>query len=63
MVYQTYLSLGISNQVNTNWAVQPQKLVRGLKFGIEEVEELIFYMTKNKGADQLRSYRTVNLLL
>ena len=37
-------------------AVQPQKMARGLKFGIEEVEGLYYPCRENKGADQLRSY-------
>ena len=33
---------------DTNWAVQPQKMARGLKFLIYEVEGLIIYSTKSK---------------
>ena len=36
---------------------QSQKVVRGLKFQIYEVEGLYYLCSENKGADQLRSYR------
>ena len=36
-------------------AVQPQKMARGLKFRIKEVEELYYLCSENKGADQLRT--------
>ena len=36
----------------TNWAVQLQKMARGLKFG----QCLEYTYSKNKGADQLRNY-------
>ena len=39
------------NQFCTNRAVQAQKMARGRK-----VEELYYTCSKNKGADQLRSY-------
>ena len=39
---------------NTNWAVQQQKMVRGLKFRIWKVEGLFYLCSENKGADQLR---------
>ena len=45
---------GVSDQVR---AVQPQKMARGLKFRIQEVEGLYFPYSENKGADQLRGYR------
>ena len=48
---------------NTNQAVQPQKMVRGLKFRIEVVEGLYYPCSENKGADQLRGYRKADLLL
>ena len=40
---------------NTNRIVQPQKMVRGLKFRNLEVEELYYLCSENKGAGQLRS--------
>ena len=46
-----------------NRAVQPQKMARGLKFRIEEVEELYYPCSENKGADQLRGYREADLRL
>ena len=47
-------SSGFPTRSDTNWAVQPQKMARGLKFQIEEVEGL--YSKCSKGADQLHSY-------
>ena len=48
-----------------NRAVQPQKMARGLKFWINEVEGLYMYYLcgENKGADQLHNYRAVDLRL
>ena len=46
-----------------NQAVQPQKVVRGLKFRIEEVEELYYLCSENKDVDQLRGYREADLRL
>ena len=48
---------------NTNRAVQPQKIVRGLKFRIQEVEGLHYSCSENKGADQLRGYHEADLRL
>ena len=56
------LSLGVSPKYNTNWAVQPQEVARGLKFRIEEVRGL-YYVAKNKGADQLHGCCAAVLLL
>ena len=39
---------------NTNWAVQLQKMVGGLKFRIKEVEGLSAHGSENKGTDQMR---------
>ena len=47
---------GLTTRSDTNRAVQPQKMVRGLKFRIYEVEELYYLCSENKGTDQLRSY-------
>ena len=41
---------------DTNWAVQPQKMARGLKFPIEEVEGLFYQCSESKFADQLHGY-------
>ena len=54
------LVFGVSNlgsDTNPNQTVQPQKMVRGLKFQIHEVEGLCYLCSKNKGADQLCCYR------
>ena len=48
---------------NTNWAVQLQKMARGLKFRIKNVEELYYLCSENKGADQLCGYREAGLRL
>ena len=49
--------------MDTNWAVQPQKMDRGLKFRILVVEELYYPYSENKGADQLCGYREADLRL
>ena len=36
-----------------NWAVQPQKMARDLKFQVNKVEGLYYLCSENKGADQL----------
>ena len=54
---------GVSDQSDTNWAVQPQKMARGLKFRIEIEEGLRYRYSENKGADQLRSYCAADLRL
>ena len=46
---------------NTIQAVQAQKMDRGLKFGIKEVEGLGYQCSENKGADQLRGYQAADL--
>ena len=45
---------------DTNWAVQSQKMVIGLKLWIKEAEELFYLCIENKGADQLCCYRTAD---
>ena len=47
----------------TNQTVQLQKMARGLKFQIKEVEGLYYLCSENKGADQLRGYRVADLRL
>ena len=50
---------------DTNRAVRPEKMARGWKFRIPEVEEL-YYLSKCsiiKGADQQRGYRVADLRL
>ena len=56
-------SLGFPTKSDTNWAVQLQKMARGLKFRIEEVEILYYPCSENKGADQLRGNREADLRL
>ena len=48
---------------DTNRAAHVQKMVRGLKFGIQKVEGLYYPCSENKGADQLRGYREADLRL
>ena len=48
---------------DTNRAVQSQKMARGLKFRIYEVEGLCYPSSENKGTDQLRGYREADLRL
>ena len=48
---------------NTKHAVQLQKMARGLKFQIKEVEGLYYPCSEKKGADQLRSYCEADLRL
>ena len=46
-----------------NRAVWPQKMARGMKFRIKEVEGLYYPCSENKGADQLRGNREADLRL
>ena len=48
---------------DTNQAVQPQKMARGLKFRVKKEEKLYYLCSENKGADQLRGYRKADLRL
>ena len=43
----------VPTRSDTKWAVQPQKMVRGLKHQIQKVVELYYSCSENKGADQL----------
>ena len=47
----------------TGLGMQPQKMTRGLKIQIWEVEGLYYPCSENKGADQLRGYREADLRL
>ena len=47
------LSSGFPIRSDTNRAVQPQMMARGLKVRIYEVEVLYYLCSENKGADQL----------
>ena len=44
---------GFPTNSDTNLAVHPQKMARGSKFWIKEVEGLYYLCCENKGADQL----------
>ena len=48
---------------DTNQAVQLQKMARGLKFRILEVEGLYYPCSENKGPDQFCGYREADLRL
>ena len=52
---------GFLTRSDTNQAVQPHKMARGLKFRIKEEEGLYYLCSKNKGADQLRGYYAADL--
>ena len=54
---------GFPTRSDTNQAVQPQKMARGLKFRIKVVEGLYYPSSENKDADQLRGYREADLRL
>ena len=49
-------SSGFPTRSDTNQAVQPHKIVRGLKVWIKEEEGLYYLCSENKGADQLLGY-------
>ena len=53
----------VFDQLDTNQAVQPQKMARSLKFRIQRVDGLYYPCSENKGADQLRGYREADLRL
>ena len=54
---------GFPTRSDTNRPVQPQKMVRGLKFWIHEEEGQYNLCGENKGADQLRGYSAADLRL
>ena len=54
---------GVSTRSDTNRAVQSHKMATGLKFRIKELEGLYYLCSESKGADQLRGYREVDLLI
>ena len=55
---------GVSDQrFDTNRAVLPQKIARGLKFRIKIEEGFYYLCSENKGADQLRGHREADLRL
>ena len=56
-------TIWVSDQVDTNRAVQSQKIARSLKFQMKEEEGLYYPCSEKKGADQLRGYREAGLRL
>ena len=50
------LTMWFPARSDTNRAAQAQKMARGLKFWIQNVDELYYPCSENKDADQLRSY-------
>ena len=50
-------ALGILTRSDTNQAVQPLEMARGLKFCIKEEEVLYYPSSENKGADLRLSFR------
>ena len=54
---------GVPTRSDTNRAVQPQKMARGLKFRIKKEEGSHYPCSENKGADQLCSYCEADLRL
>ena len=48
---------------DTNRAVRPRKMARGLKFRIQKEEGLCYLCSENKGADQLCGHREADLRL
>ena len=55
--------LGFPTRSDTNRAVQLQKVARGLKFRIYEVQGFYYLCSENKGADQLCGYSEADLRL
>ena len=55
--------LRVRTRSDTNRAVQPQKMARGVKFQIYEVEGLYYRCGENKGAGQLHGYCAADLRL
>ena len=53
----------VSDLLRHKPGLQLQKISRGLKFQIYEVERLYYLFGKNKGADQLRGYHEADLRL
>ena len=51
---------GFPTRSKTNQVVQPQKMVRGLKFWFPEVDGLHFLCGENRVADQLHGNRTAD---
>ena len=56
-------SSGFPTRSDTNQAVQPQEMAKGLRFWIWKAEGLYFPSGENKGADELRGHREADLRL
>ena len=56
-------TIWILTRSDTNQAVQPLEMARGLKFCIKEEEELYYPSGENKDADQLCGSREADLCL
>ena len=54
-------TIWILTRSDTNQAVQPLEMARGLKFCIKEEEELYYSSGENKDADQLCGSREADL--
>ena len=54
------ICFGVPDQVRYKPAVQPQKMTRGLKYLVLEVEGLFSPYSKNKGADHLRGHQAAD---
>ena len=52
---------GVLTRSNTNRAVQPQKMARGLQFRILKAEGLYYPSGENKDTDQLPAYHEADL--
>ena len=59
----SFVRIPVFGVSDSNQTVQPQKMSRGLKFRIKEVEGLYYLCSENKGADQLRGHREADLRL
>ena len=55
--------MGLPTKSDTNRATQLQKMASGLKFRINEEEELFSLCSEHRGADQQRSYCASDLRL
>ena len=52
---------GFPTRCDSNLAVQPQKMTKGLKFRMKEEERSHYICSENKGANQLGSYCAADL--
>ena len=61
--HENNLSSKYRTRSDTNWAVQPQKMAKGLNFHILEVERMHYLCSQNIGAYQLSGDRAADLCL